>query len=98
MPSRNSEPTKSTIVELPPEAVATLPTWVKASVVMVPLVTGAISGTVSGFGSGGQAAAEERVKAAQERAVLAEQVKRLQDDVRGLDDKLDRILERAANK
>lgn len=69
--------------QLPPEAMATLPNWVKAAILLVPMGTGAASGLLSGG-----------TAAAQERAILAEKVERLQEDVEKLDGKIDALLER----
>lgn len=61
--------------EMPtPEVIAMLPTWAKAAVVLVPVLSTAL-GSVGGAIGGGQAAA-------QERAILATKVERLEADQR----------------
>lgn len=70
-----------------PEVVQSLPLWVKSAVVAGPLLVAPLAGAISGGASGGQAAA-------QERAVLATKVERLQEDIDKLDAKFDRIIDK----
>ena len=62
-----------------------LPPWARAAAVLGPLLVAPVMGGAGGYLGGGQAAA-------QERAILATKVERLQEDIDKLDQKIDRLL------